>query len=260
MENWLSLLPAFLLVLVRISAFFIVLPMYSHRSVPAPLKLGFAAFISYTVVFTVEIPELTVNATYLLLILKELFVGLSVGLVAMMLLYAIQVAGGLMDFHMGFMIANVVDPQTGAQSPLLGGYLYTFALLYLLLIDGHHLLLDGVVYSYMFVPMDQLALPFGTEPVIELVANTMGVMFALAVAMAFPVVGSLFLVDVALGIVSRTVPQMNVFVVGMPIKTIVGLLILTVYIGVFFMSVNYLFEEVIATMRKLLERLGGAVQ
>ncbi|WP_078391488.1 flagellar biosynthetic protein FliR [Shouchella patagoniensis] len=256
MEEILTFYPAFLLVFIRISSFFIVLPLYSHRSVPAPFKIGFAAFVAGIVVFSMELPLIELNAFYLLLVLKELGVGLLAGLIAMILLYAVQVAGGIIDFHLGFMLANVVDPQTGAQSPLTGSYLYLFALLYLLVIDGHHLLLDGAVYSYLFIPIDQLGLPLGDGSIISHITSVLVTMFAFGVSMAFPVVGALFLVDVALGIVSRTVPQMNVFVVGLPIKLLAGLLVLFIYIGVFFMSVNYLFEEILLAMRLFLERLG----
>lgn len=258
MNEFVNLLPAFLLVFVRVLAFFTVLPIYSHRSIPTRHKIGLALMLAWIMVFTLEDPVLVINAIYYLLIIKEILVGLMVGLIAMMLLYAIQVAGGFIDYSMGFMIANVVDPQTGAQSPLTGGYLYTFALLFLLLVNGHHLLLDGIYYSYQFVPMDQVFLPFGQENIVQYAAKIFNSMFIIAFQMAFPIVGSLFLVDVGLGMISRAVPQMNVFVVGMPLKILVGLLLLIVFMGVFFMAVQRLFDQVILAMRTLLQLLGGA--
>ena len=91
-----------------------------------------------------------------MLILKEALVGLLVGFTAYMILAAIQIAGGFIDFQMGFAIANVIDPQTGAQSPLIGQYIYMFSLLVLLAVNGHHLILDGIFYSYQFIPIDQV--------------------------------------------------------------------------------------------------------
>lgn len=258
MMEWINVLPAFLLIFVRILAFFAVLPLYAHRSVPVTYKIGLALMLAWIMVFTLDPPVLEIDATYYLIIIKEVLVGLLIGLIAMIMLYAIQVAGGFIDYSMGFMIANVVDPQTGAQSPLVGGFLYTFALLFLLLINGHHLLLDGIYYSYQFVPMDQVLLPLGEENIVQYVARTFNAMFIIAFQMAFPIVGSLFLVDIGLGMVSRAVPQMNVFVVGMPLKILVGLLLLVVFIGGFFMIVERLFEQIILTMRTLLQLLGGA--
>ncbi|ADC48090.1 flagellar biosynthesis protein FliR [Alkalihalophilus pseudofirmus OF4] len=258
MVEFINLLPAFLLVFVRVLAFFSVLPIYGHRSIPTTHKIGLALMLSWIMIFTLDTPEVLIDAVFFLLVIKEILVGLSVGLIAMILLYAVQVAGGFIDFNMGFMIANVVDPQTGAQSPLIGGYLYTFALLFLLAVNGHHLLLDGIFYSYQFVPMDQVFLPFGQENIVHYIATTFNAMFIIAFQMAFPIVGSLFLVDVALGMVSRAVPQMNVFVVGMPLKILVGLPLLIVYMSVFIMVVQKLFDQMVLAMRTLLQLLGGA--
>ncbi|NEU29358.1 flagellar type III secretion system protein FliR [bacterium LRH843] len=258
MNEFVNMLPAFLLIFVRVLAFFAVLPIYSHRTIPTSFKIGMALFLAWTMVFTLEQPVIAIDAAYYLIVIKEILVGLLVGLLATILLYAIQVAGGFIDYNMGFMIANVVDPQTGAQSPLMGGYLYTFALLFLLLVNGHHLLLDGIFYSYQFVPMEQVLLPLGDEKIVQYAAKTLSSMFIIAFQMAFPIVGSLFLVDIGLGMVSRAVPQMNVFVVGMPLKIIVGFLLLTVFMGVFFMVVRKLFDQVIVAMRTLLQLLGGA--
>ena len=94
--------------------------------------------------YTIDSPILVIDGTYMLLILKEVIIGLVIGLVAYMIMSAIQIAGGFIDFQMGFAIANVIDPQTGAQSPLTGQYLYTISLLFLLVTNGHHLLLDGI--------------------------------------------------------------------------------------------------------------------
>ncbi len=258
MVEFVQVLPAFLLIFVRVLAFLAVLPIYSHRSIPTTYKIGLALFLAWVMVFSLDAPILAIDATYYLLIIKEVLVGLVVGLIAMVLLYAIQVAGGFIDYNMGFMIANVIDPQTGAQSPLMGGFLYTFALLFLLLVNGHHLLLDGIFYSYQFVPMELVVLPFGNENLVQHVATTFNAMFVIAFQMAFPIVGSIFLVDIGLGMVSRAVPQMNVFVVGMPLKIVVGLLMMTIFLRVFFIAVEKLFDQIIVTMRTLLQLLGGA--
>lgn len=258
MIQFLEWFPAFLLILVRISSFFVTLPFFSYRNIPAQLKIGLSIFISWIMFFQGDWPQLALDSTFFLLLLKEALVGLTVGLIAMILLYAIQVAGGFIDYKMGFLIANVIDPQTGAQSPLTGSYLYTFALLFLLATNGHHLLLDGVFYSYQFIPMDKLFLPFGNEAVMWHALTTFSKMFLIAFQMAMPIVGSLFLVDVALGMVSRAVPQINVFVVGLPLKIFVGFAILFLVMAPFFFVVDKLIETMIMAMRTLMEIYGGA--
>jgi flagellar biosynthesis protein FliR len=251
-------LPAFLLVFVRVTSFFLMMPLFSYRSIPAQAKIGLGFFIALTMVFTMDLPTLEIDHNYFLLIIKEALVGLMVGFIAYLILSAIQIAGGFIDFQMGFAIANVIDPQTGAQSPLMGQYLYTIGLFFLLTVNGHHLLLDGVFYSYQFIPLEQPWIPFGNENMAEFVIRAFNSMFIIAFQMSIPVVGSLFLVDIALGIVARTVPQLNVFVVGLPLKIGVSFLVLIAVMSIMLLVISQLFETMLSTMRGLMDLIGGA--
>jgi flagellar biosynthesis protein FliR len=250
--------PAFLLIFVRVTSFFMMMPLFSYRTIPASHKIGLGFSLSIIMFSTIGAPEIVIDDVYFLLIMKEALVGLFIGFIAALMMSAIQIAGGLIDFQMGFAIANVIDPQTGAQSPLMGQYLYTIALLFLLTVNGHHLLLDGIFYSYNFVPIDQVMIPFGNENIAEFIILSFNKMFIIAFQMSLPVVGSLFLVDVALGIVARTVPQLNIFVVGLPVKIGVSFLVLIAVLGVLMMVISDLFSTTLATMRTLMELIGGA--
>ncbi|MCA1030086.1 flagellar type III secretion system protein FliR [Bacillus timonensis] len=249
--------PAFLLVLVRVASFFVTLPMFSYRTIPQTHKIGFAFFIAWIMFLSMNPPTITIDGFYYMLIIKEAMVGLFIGLVAYMILAAIQIAGGFIDFQMGFAIANVIDPQTGTQSPLVGQYLYTFALLLLLSVNAHHMLLDGVYYSYEYIPMDRLWIAINDENTLEFFLKAFNSMFIIAFQMSIPVVGCLFLVDLALGIVAKTVPQLNVFVVGLPLKIAVSFITLILVMSVLYMLVGNLFERMIVTMRGLMQLLGG---
>ncbi len=249
--------PGFLLVLVRVASFFATLPLFSYRTIPAQHRLGIAFFLTWIMFYSMDNPTISVDGFYYMLIIKEAMVGLFIGFIAYVIVSVIQIAGAFIDFQMGFAIANVIDPQTGAQSPLVGQYLYTFALLLLLALNGHHLLLDGIYYSYQFIPLDQVWLPLGEETIIEFIVVTFNKVFIIAFQMAIPVVGSLFLIDVALGIVARTVPQLNVFVVGLPLKIAVSFIMLILVMSAMFMVVQQLFEMMIYTMRGLMALLGG---
>lgn len=250
-------LPVYLLIVARISAFFVTAPLFSYRNIPVMNKLMIVLALAFFASFSIESPEITIDFYYILLILKEVIVGLGIGLIAMLMLYAVQVAGGFIDLQMGFAIANIVDPQTGAQTPLLGQYFYIFALLFLFAIDGHHLLLDGIFHSYQFIPIDQLLLPFSTDQVAKHVTDSFVTMFVIAFQMAIPIVASLFLVDIALGIIARTVPQVNVFVVGLPLKIFVSFLVLFISFAVVFSMVDLLFKEMFSVMRSLIKLAGG---
>ena len=248
--------PAFLLVFMRITAFFVTLPLFSYRNIPNMHKIGFSFLLAWIMFIAMEPPSIEIDGEYFMLILKEALFGLLTGFTAYFIIAAVQIAGSFIDFQMGFAIANVIDPQTGAQSPLIGQFLYTFALLLMLSVNAHHLLLDGVFYSYQFVPIDQLYLPLGKENVIEFIVRSFNSMFLIAFQMSIPVVGSLFLVDIALGIVARTVPQLNIFVVGLPLKIGVSFILLIVVMAALFVSMQQLFDTMAITMRGLMELFG----
>jgi len=257
MEELVPSFAAYLLILTRVTAFFVTLPLFSYKAIPATQRVIFGALLAWIMVYTVDIPDLEINGAYLLLIMKEAMTGLFIGIVAFIVMSAIQIAGGFIDFQMGFAIANVIDPQTGAQSPLLGQFFNSLAILLLLALNGHHMLLDGIFYSYQFIPADQLWPAFGEGRLVEFVIKTFATSFAIAFQMSIPVVATLFLVDLALGITARAVPQLNIFVVGFPIKIGVSFIVLFIVMGVMIQVMKKLFEVMIFSMRDLMIILGG---
>src|SRR5690625_113770 len=252
----LSVVPVFLLIFARTLAFFITVPLFSYRTIPTMFKIGFSFFLSLVIMTSMEAPVLDVDHIYFLLLLKEVAVGLAIGLIAYIILSAVQIAGGFIDFQMGFAIANVVDPQTGAQSPIIGQFFYMFAMLFLLSVNGHYLLIDGIFHSYQFITLEgfiEINCTFS-----EFIIDTFNNMFIVAFQMALPIVGCLFLVDVALGLIARTFPQVNVFVVGLPLKILVSFLVLSVFLSLYMMLAKFIFETMFLTMRQLMEILGGS--
>ena len=257
MEELLPSLAVYLLILTRVTAFIVTVPFFSYRAIPTTQRVLFAALLAWFMVYTIDAPELQFDGTYILLVVKEATVGLFIGVIAYIVMSAIQIAGGFIDFQMGFAIANVIDPQTGAQSPLLGQFFNVLAILLLLTLNAHHMLLDGIFYSYRFVPMDMLWPAFGEERLIEFVARMFMTTFAIAFQMSIPIVATLFLVDLALGITARTVPQLNIFVVGFPIKIGVSFLVLVTMFTVMISMMRKLFEIMMSAMRDLMIILGG---
>jgi len=251
----LSSLPIFFLIFIRILAFFITMPLFSYRTIPTIFKIGISFFLALVMYTTVDGQGIDVDSLYIFLLVKEVIVGLFIGLIAYIILSAVQIAGGFIDFQMGFAVANVIDPQTGAQSPLIGQYFYIIALLFLLSVNGHHLIIDGIFNSYEWIPIDQF-ISFGGN-FSQFILQTFSYMFLIAFQMALPLVGCLFLVDVALGIISRTVPQLNVFVVGLPLKITVSFIVLLFFMSLYMMLTRVLFESMFQAMRDLMVILGG---
>ncbi|MFD1204164.1 flagellar biosynthetic protein FliR [Sporosarcina contaminans] len=257
MEDLLPSVAVYLLILTRVTAFIVTVPLFSYRAVPTTHRILFAALLSWMMVYTIEAPAIEIDGVYFMYVMKEAATGLFIGLIAYIVISAIQIAGGFIDFQMGFAIANVIDPQTGAQSPLLGQFFNMLAMLLMLTLNAHHMLLDGIFYSYRFIPIDMLWPAFGEERLIEFVVKTFVAVFAIAFQMSVPIVATLFLVDLALGITARTVPQLNIFVVGFPIKIGVSFLVLATMATVMVTMMRKLFEVMISAMRDLMIILGG---
>lgn len=253
----LSSIPIFLLIFARMIAFFVALPLFSYRTFPMMFKIGLSFFLSFIVYNVIDYSAMTFDQfPYVILLIKEIFIGLMIGLIAYIILSAVQIAGGFIDFQMGFAVANVIDPQTGAQSPLIGQYFYIIALLFLLSVNGHHLLIDGMINSFQFLHIDEL-IPLKDMPLGDYIITRFNQMFVIAFQMAIPLVGCLFLVDVALGLIARTVPQVNVFVVGLPLKITVSFTVLLFFMSLYIVLVRYLFETMFQAMHGLMVLFGG---
>lgn len=247
----------FLLVLVRVSAFFVTVPFFSYRTIPQQVRITLAVVLSWMMYYTIDVEPFVVNGDYIMLIIKEAIIGLLLGLVGYIVLSAVQIAGSFIDFQMGFAVANIIDPQTGAQSPLIGQFFNMIALLVLISIDGHYLILDGIYYSYQFMPIDQVFPNFGNDDFAEFIIKTFAAVFSISFQMAAPVVATIFLVDLALGIIARTVPQLNIFVVGFPVKIAVSFIVLFIMMAVMVEVMQKLIQIMIYSMHNLMVILGG---
>jgi len=256
MEMLIEKYPAFLLVLTRITSFMVTIPLFSYRTIPNRLKIGLSFFLSLIITMTLNVPTIELSSLFIMLLMKEVLIGLLIGIVAFMIISAVQLAGSFIDFQMGFAIANVIDPQTGVQSPIIGQLFNILALLFMLSTNAHHLLINGIINSYQYIPIDQLSVQFSSGQVVETVIIAFQNMFLIALQMALPIVGSLFLVDVALGIVARTVPQLNVFVVGLPLKIGISFLMILLLLSALFLTIHELIEYMIDVIQKLIFSLG----
>ncbi|BCG59672.1 flagellar biosynthetic protein FliR [Paenibacillus sp. URB8-2] len=252
--------PVFLLIFCRITAFFVVVPVFSSRSLPTTFKIGISFFVSL-IVFSargtgVTAPE---DLGIILLIIRESLIGLLLGYMGYLMFMAIQTAGSFIDIQIGFGIANVIDPMTGASSPLLGNFKYMIALLMFLGMNGHHYLLDAIINSYNWVPLDnQLLVKMMDGSLSDFLVRSFAQSFVLAFQMSAPLVTALFLTDIGLAYLARTAPQYNVFVIGVPLKIIVGLVLLLVLMPTLAALFQSLFNIMFESMRNLLTMMGNS--
>jgi flagellar biosynthetic protein FliR len=259
MISWLDYVPMFLLVFTRISAFFVAAPVFQVPNIPVQFKIGLAAMLSLVTFSVVPISGvIPIDGAYILLVIKELLIGLSVGFIAYLFFSAVQVSGSFIDMQMGLGIANVIDPQTGAQSPLMGNFKFIFAVLLFFAFNAHHVMIDSIIRSYEWVPLDKTwPSRLGSESLTKFVITSFSAMFVFAFQMAAPIVGALFLTDVAMGIVSKAVPQVNIFIVGLPLKILVAFVLMVILVPGYLYLFQKLFVDMFRSMNTLLQILGG---
>ncbi|MFO8059877.1 MAG: flagellar biosynthetic protein FliR, partial [Bacillota bacterium] len=150
--------------------------------------------------------------------------GGALGFLASLILVAAQVAGQFLDFQMGFFTASEVDPVMGVRVPLVGNYLYLLSMVLFLSFDGHHHLLRVLRESFTEIPPGS---PLSSA-LLPGAFSFMSWMFRAAFQISLPVLACLFVTSVALGILARTMPQLNLFVLGIPIRILVGMTMLMV--------------------------------
>jgi flagellar biosynthetic protein FliR len=215
----------FVLAVVRAAAWLAVAPPFNTRMVPAQAKVAFAVALAIPVTPAVaaQAPPPEVGPLIVATLL-QVGAGLALGFITQLVFAAVQAAGELIDLFAGFTIAATYDPFTNASQAVFGRFYQLLAIALLFAVDGHVLLVKGFLDSFAAMPTG--APDFGS--ISELLIEDLGMFFLAALEIAAPVLGVLFLTEVALGLLSKAAPQMNVFVLGFPIKilltlTIVGL-------------------------------------
>jgi len=152
-------------------------------------------------------------------VMVGVILGFSVGI----FFAAIKYAGELISFSLGLSAANMFSPEDNDQVPILGEFLYLFALLVFLLINGHHFVLEALQLTYSSVPIGTFGFSF---PLFEKMVSFGSLMFVVAVKIAAPVMVAEFLTNVGLSVLARVMPQMNVFIISFPLSIGVGLIVL----------------------------------
>ena len=215
----------FLLVFVRVLSMISFLPFLGSQSVPMQLKAGFSfliAIVLFPLVPVAPASELIVNIpSFVFMIVKEIFIGITIGFAASLLFSAVQFAGRLVDTQMGFALVQIVDPFSNTEATVTGQFQILIYSIIFLVVNGHYFLLLAIQKSFELIPLFGAHLP--TSDVASYLASMVANIFILAIRLAAPVFSVLVLTSLSLGIVARTVPQINVFFVGLPLKIGLGI-------------------------------------
>ncbi len=214
----------FLLVFLRVSTMLFVFPVFSAPQIPSLVRLGFGLIISFLLYRLVPTVHLSGDLYGLALgAASQIVLGLIVGFVAALVFAGVQFAGELIDLQIGFAVANVINPTTQQSVTIIGEFQLAIATLIFLTTNAHFLLLEGIAGSFHLVPLPYITLdPSVAGNVVLFFTEAFLVVFKISA----PIVIALFLTNVMMAFMARVAPQMNVFVIGLPIQIGVGLLVM----------------------------------
>ena len=232
----------FLLIMVRVTVIMTIIPVFSSRQIPTLARIGLGMLITFVLFKTVH-PIAALPDLYALLaaVVSQVVVGLIFGFVSYLVFMGIQLAGEILDLQVGFAIANVINPLTQQNVTIVGEFELTLASLIYLITDSHHLLFQGIAGSFNLLSLPYIVL----DPS---VAGNIMIFFTQATMIIFkiaaPAAIALFIANIALGLMARVAPQMNVFAVGFPLQITIGLLMIAVSVPLLGYAVPQLYSQV----------------
>ena len=253
---------AFALMLVRVSVIFLSAPVLGNTRIPNQVKIALSLCVTLLLYLSMKGGQLTHAVPSNIFALAsatagEVFVGLLLGYSAYLLFSGIQMAGQIIDIQVGFGLVNVIDPAGGQSVSILGQFYYMVAMLFFLAINGHHLLLKALGDSFQMLPVGSVNWFSKAATAGPLLSEFFTKLFIIAFQVAAPSIAVLFLTNLSMGLLSRTIPQMNVFIVGLPLNVTVGLLVTILslkYLGSVLTSVV---GQIGSSAFKLLSALAG---
>lgn len=241
---------------VRIAAMVSSAPLLSESSIPARVKVGLAVMLTLIVAPTLEpMPSLsTASWGALWIIGQQVLIGLALGLTMRIIFAAVQTAGEFVGLQMGLAFASFFDPGTGSNTAVLARILNTITLLVFIAMNGHLLMIGGLVRTFEVLPIAGAALDVNGWGVLMEWSRQIVISGLL---LALPVMVVLLTINLSLGILNRTAQQLSVFAVGFPISLTVGLTILAAVLPQISPFLERLFQDGYDTMGRLVQALAG---
>jgi len=239
LEQWIG---AFFWPFVRILALLATAPIFSAKAMPVQIRVGLAALVS--VAIAPALPALPpvhfLSGAGLVLLVEQIVIGTALGFAVTLIFSAVQFAGSVISLQMGLGFSSFFDPSTGVQVPTLSNFLNLVVLLLFMAVNGQLLVLAVLMRSFAVLPIDPNIVLHATAW--QTIVAAGAAVFSLGMAIAAPVLGALFLVNIALGVLSKLAPQLNLFVVGFPVLMGVGLIGLYLFAPALEMLVRHLLD------------------
>ncbi|MBO4780197.1 MAG: flagellar biosynthetic protein FliR [Selenomonadaceae bacterium] len=247
---------AFLLVLTRSSGIFFISPFFGSMNVSYKIRAIVSVALAM-LLFPVIVKEYVIQAPativmFAFTVAKELFIGWLIGLVGFITLSAVNLAGKIMDMQVGFAVVSMMDPTTQQQTGLIGNFLYNLTIIFFLITNGHHIIISALAESFRIIPLDSMVWNQSLPQIIN--DLTAGIWFN-GMKIAMPVTFAILLTNVGMGILARTMPQMNIFVVGIPMHLMIGTTMLAMMLPFYMLFLDVMFNEMYANISLALKLL-----
>ena len=248
----------FLIALVRFSGFFLNTPVFSDNLAPTRVKAGLCALCSILMlphlIATTTLPNLSVVG-YGIMAIKELTLGFMLGFIVLFLTSALRMGGNIIGMQIGFSYAQVADPGSNQSVGIISELFQLSGSLLFLFLNGHLIILRAFYQSFQMVPPAGLIV---TNGVVEEVLLYSRMIFLCGLQIAMPIIAVVLVGDVALGIIARTVPRMNIFQLGFAVKIIGGLIVVYFFIDCLADVIKGLLDLSLEEVMLVLKHLGGA--
>ncbi|MBV7272206.1 fused FliR family export protein/FlhB family type III secretion system protein [Clostridiaceae bacterium UIB06] len=214
---------ALILITIRMFCFFLIVPVFFPNGTPSTVKVGLTLVIAYILIPGIDysgISTITNNMPFIINCFNEAVAGLTLGFITNLCFISVRVAGNLIDFNVGFSMMTMFDPTSGSNTTLMEHLLYWFSVVVFFTVDGHHMLIRTLIDSFKVIKVGQF---FLGQSSINIIIKAFIEYFAIGLKIAIPIVLIIFITDLTMGLIARTVPQLNIMILGMPIKILVGL-------------------------------------
>lgn len=217
----------FLLILVRISGFFVTAPFYSLPNVPKRVQAGLSFFVAVVLFGSIEKYTLQYDGIigYAGLVIVELLVGIIIGYIMNICIYILTFSGSLIDMEIGFSMVNVMNPAANMTATVTGNLYTYFVMLVLLATDLYRYILEAMIDAFTFIPVGKAVLDVSSLHAV--MVSFIKDYFIIGFRIVLPVFAATLMVNVVLGVLAKVAPQMNMFVIGMQLKVFMGLFLLT---------------------------------
>lgn len=242
----------FLLILVRITAFIYTAPFFSLKNVPIRVKTGFSLFL--TLILFQVLPPSPISYTgvigFSVLILKEAILGALMGLFSNIAYHILAFSGQMIDMGIGFSMVNELNPVSNMPTSITANFYGHFVIIIMIITDLHHYFLKAVIDSFQIIGIGNAN--FHPE-MYKLMVVFLTNYFIIGFRIILPIFASVLIVNAILGILAKVAPQMNMFVIGMQLKVIIGLVVLVLIIGLIPSVADFIFNEMIHMLKSSIE-------